>query len=57
MPQELSKFELGYARALLESAGPSAMYDYLAAKGYQYAKLANGFRRAIHLQAQLRSVL
>lgn len=42
MPQALSKVELDRAEALLESAGPSAMYEYLAAKGYRYAELASG---------------
>lgn len=42
MPQELSRSDLDQARTLLNSSGPSAMYDYLSGKGYTYATLANG---------------
>lgn len=42
MPQELSRRDLDQARTLLNSSGPSAMYDYLSGKGYTYATLANG---------------
>ncbi len=42
MPQGLTVTDLDHARALLGSAGPGAMYDYLAAKGFKYAVLANG---------------
>lgn len=42
MPQGLTVADLDHAKALLGSAGPGAMYDYLAAKGFKYAVLANG---------------
>ena len=42
MPQELKMSDLDYAKGLLASKGPEEMYDYLAAKGYKYATLANG---------------
>ncbi|QAY88989.1 hypothetical protein [Pseudomonas sp. ACM7] len=42
MTQGLTVVELDHAKSLLSSAGPGAMYDYLAAKGYKYAVLANG---------------
>lgn len=42
MPMELTNVDLSHAKSLLDSAGPSAMYDYLSQKGYQYATLANG---------------
>ncbi len=37
--------DIDEARAALESKGPSAMYDLLAAKGDKYAVLANGVAR------------
>ena len=42
MPQELRMTDLNYAKGLLESKGPTEMYDFLASKGYKYATLANG---------------
>lgn len=42
MTQELNVTDLDHARSLLKSQGPGAMYDFLSAKGYKYATLANG---------------
>lgn len=42
MPQKLSLHDLERAKGLLETVGPAAAYDYLSAKGYRYAVLANG---------------
>lgn len=42
---KLSIEELEFAEKLLVEAGPSAMYDYLSAKGDKYAVLANGVAR------------
>lgn len=41
----LSHSDIELARFLLESKGPSAMYDQLATKGDRYAVLANGVAR------------
>ncbi|VVO88756.1 hypothetical protein PS874_02061 [Pseudomonas fluorescens] len=40
--QKLTIVDLDQARSLLDSGGPGAMYDFLSAKGYKYATLANG---------------
>src|SRR5207253_7030060 len=42
MTQVLTIADLDHARNLLRSQGPSSMYDFLSAKGYKYATLANG---------------
>jgi subtilisin-like proprotein convertase family protein/Ca2+-binding RTX toxin-like protein len=42
MEQTLTKTDLDHARSLLESQGPGSMYDFLSARGYKYATLANG---------------
>ncbi len=45
MPEILNQENLNFAKQLLEESGPSAMYDYLSSKGYNYATLANGVAR------------
>lgn len=42
MPDLLNNDDMNYAKRLLEESGPTAMYDYLSSKGYEYATLANG---------------
>ncbi|MBK7901346.1 MAG: hypothetical protein IPJ99_18860 [Betaproteobacteria bacterium] len=44
-PNVLTQNNLDYARSLLDQGRVSGMYDYLAAQGYQYARLANGVAR------------
>ena len=52
MPQELSLNDLERAKGLLETLGPAAAYDYLAAKGYKYATLANGVAKGNSLSGE-----
>jgi hypothetical protein len=40
--EKLTGEDLDNAQRLLDSKGPGAMYDFLSAKGYKYATLANG---------------
>ncbi|MHC8301726.1 hypothetical protein [Pseudomonas sp. ZS1P83] len=42
MAKVLTVADLEHARNLLASQGPGPMYDFLSAKGYKYATLANG---------------
>lgn len=44
--------DLDYAQSLLDGNGPAAMYDYLTARGYKYAELANGVAKGNSLAGE-----
>ncbi|MGK3118991.1 S8 family serine peptidase [Pseudomonas corrugata] len=52
MAEVLKQADLDYAQSLLGSNGPAAMYDYLAARGYKYAELANGVAKGNSLAGE-----